>query len=179
MSRKRKIIGFVVLLTIILFSLRLGAIHFMTIRPNNVKIAKLEEAMKLVKSDYNIRKVTTEYHPNGHLRLYLYTNQVLSDKTAKDLFKECAKAITDQETLTSIKETYVDRVRLEHRAQLVNPHLFGQDGYKYFTIGIYILNNSQLLYHFSSDGMEGNEDFVNWTYRNTQTGDTYTLTLSE
>ena len=180
MLRNRKLIGLLVLLPILLISLWLFYVHMvpMSIKSTNVKIAKLDEAMKHVKSDYNIRKVTVEYHRSGHVYLNLYTNQVFSDITAKDLLKECAKAITDPETLASIKEAYVDRVGLDEERSWyyeVNPHLFDQDGYQYFDISIGIIKNSKKQFFLES---HGKENYANWYYRNNTTGETHVLTLS-
>jgi hypothetical protein len=109
----------------------------------------------------------------------------------RDIFLDCARAITDPETLTLFKEKYLYRIDITSELYDLNRENYDLDGYPYFDIVIcffFFNDEDNLAYRFESMGGKGNENYDHWYYENTITGEiyefnitgeSYSLTLSE
>jgi len=194
MTNKRKIITIAaLLLVVIVFPLVLYIDYTRTISPRNINIGKLNESVKSIKLDYDIKSVTVKYHRGYTIHMSLYFRDILSTGMERDIFLDCARAITDPETLTLFKEKYLYRIDFtsgieENWKYDLNPENYDLDGYPYFDIVIsfHFFNDEDNKYNvvhlFESMGgnrEKGNEDYDNWFYENHITGESYSLTLSE
>ena len=186
MTNKRKIITIAVLLAVVIvFLLVLYIDYTRTISTRDIKIGKLTESVKSIKLDYDIKSVTVKYSPGYRIGMSLYFRDMLSAGMQRDIFLDCARAITDPETLTLFKEKYLYRIDFtagieENWKYDLNPENYDPDGYPYFDIVIsfhFFNDEDNLAHRFESMGGKGNEDYDHWFYE--ITGEIYSLTLSE
>ena len=175
---------------VIVFLLVLYVDYTRTISPRNIKIGKLTESVKSIKLDYDIKSVTVKYHRDYSIHMSLYFRDILSTDMERDIFLDCARAITDPETLTLFKEKYLYRIDFTSGIEGnwkydLNPENYDLDGYPYFDIVICLFffndedNKYNLVHRFESMGGKGNEDYDHWFYENNITLESYSLTLSE
>jgi hypothetical protein len=187
MTSKRKIIiiAALVLVVIVLPPLVLYIDYTRTISTRDIKIGKLTESIKSIKLDYDIKSVTVKYHRGYSIGMSLYFQDILSTGMERDIFLDCARAITDPETLTLFKEKYLYRIDITSEIYDLNRENYDLDGYPYFDIVICFFffndeyNKYNLVHRFESMGGKGNEDYDHWFYENIITGESYSLTLSE
>jgi len=186
MTSKRKIIMITVLLLVVIVPpLVLYVDYARTVSSRDIKIGKLTESIKSIKLDYDIKSVTVKYHPGYSISMSLYFRDMLPTGTERDIFLDCARAITDPETLTLFKEKYLYRLDITSEIYDLNRESYDSDGYPYFDIVIcfYFFNDEDNLGHrFESMGAnreKGNEDYDHWYYEDAITGEICSLTLSE
>jgi hypothetical protein len=190
MTNKRKIIiiAALVLVVIVLPPLVLYIDYTRTISTRDIKIGKLTESVESIKLDYDIKSVTVKYHRGYRIDMNLYFQDILSTGMQRDIFLDCARAITDPETLTLFKEKYLYRIDITSEFYDLNRENYDSDGYPYFDIVISFhffndkYNKYNLVHRFESMGAnreKGNEDYDHWFYENAVTGESYSLTLSE
>ncbi|MDH4067450.1 MAG: hypothetical protein OEU97_00775 [Dehalococcoidia bacterium] len=184
MTTKRMVIITIaaLLLVVIVFFLVLYVDYTRTISPRDIKIGKLTESVKSIKLDYDIKSVTVKYYRYGAIVMSLYFRDMLSIGTERDIFLDCARAITDPETLTLFKEKYLDRLDITSEIYDLNRESYDSDGYPYFdtVICLFFFNSEDNLAHrFESMGGKGNENYDHWYCENIITGEGYSLTLSE
>ena len=194
MTNKRKIITIAALLLVFIVPpLVLYVDYTRTISPRNIKIGKLTESVESIKLDYDIESVTVKYHPGYRIGMSLYFRDIPPTGMERDIFLDCAGAITDPETLALFKEKYLYRIDFtagieENWKYDLNPENYDPDGYPYFDIVISFhffndkYNKYNLVHWFESMGAnreKGNEDYDHWFYENRITGESYSLTLSE
>jgi hypothetical protein len=191
MTRKWKIITILsLLLVLILFSLILHVNYSRTISPQNIKIGELTESIESIKLSYNVKSITVKYHRGYSVHMNLYFRHIISPGMERDIFLECAKAITDPATLVLFKEKYLYRVDIsagveENWQYDLNPENYDENGYPFFDIVIsfHLFNDANrkyyILHRFESIGGEGNENYEYWVYENNITRESYFLTLSE
>jgi hypothetical protein len=187
MTSKRMIIITIaaLLLVVIVFPLVLYVDYARTVSSRDIKIGKLTESIKSIKLDYDIKSVTVKYHRGYSIGMSLYFRDILSTGMERDIFLDCARAITDPETLTLFKEKYLYRIDITSEIYDLNRENYDLDGYPYFDIVICFFffndedNKYNLVHRFESMGGKGNEDYDHWFYENNITGESYSLTLSE
>jgi hypothetical protein len=182
MTDKRKIIiiAALVLVVIVLPPLVLYIDYTRTISTRDIKIGKLTESVESIKLDYDIKSVTVKYHRGYSIGMSLYFQDMLSTDMERDIFLDCARAITDPETLTLFKEKYLYRIDITSEIYDLNRENYDSDGYPYFDIVIsfhFFNDEDNLAYRFESMGGKGNEDYDHWFYE--ITGEIYSLRLSE
>lgn len=191
MTRKWKIITIIslLLLVFILFPSILYVNYSRTVSPQNIKIGQLAESIESIKLDYNIKSITVKYHRGYSIHMNVYFRQQISTGMERDIFLDCAKAITDPGTLVLFKEKYLDRVDFsageENWQYDLNPENYDESGHPYFDIVIsfHLLNAANqkynLVHRFESMGGKGNENYEFWVYENNLTRESHFLTLSE
>jgi hypothetical protein len=184
MTNKRKIIiiAALVLVVIVLPPLVLYIDYTRTISTRDIKIGKLTESVESIKLDYDIKSVTVKYTPGYRIGMSLYFQDMLSAGMQRDIFLDCARAITDPETLTLFKEKYLDRIDITSEFYDLNREHYDSNGYPYFDIVIcfFFFNSEDNLAHrFESMGGKGNENYDHWYCENIITGESYSLRLSE
>lgn len=192
MTSKRKIIMITVLLLVVIVPpLVLYVDYTRTVSSRDIKIGKLTESVESIKLDYDIKSVTVKYHPGYSISMSLYFRDMLATGMERDIFLDCARAITDPETLTLFKEKYLYRIDITSEFYDLNRENYDPDGYPYFDIVIcffFFNDEDNLAYRFESMGGKGNENYDHWYYENTITGEiyefnitgeSYSLTLSE
>lgn len=184
MTTKRMVIITIaaLLLVVIVFFLVLYVDYTRTISPRDIKIGKLTESVKSIKLDYDIKSVTVKYYRYAAIVMSLYFQDMLSTGTERDIFLDCARTITDPETLMLFKEKYLDRLDITSEIYDLNRESYDSDGYPYFDIVIcfFFFNSEDNLAHrFESMGGKGNENYDHWYCENIITGEGYSLTLSE
>jgi hypothetical protein len=184
MTSKRMIIITIaaLLAVVIVFPLVLYIDYARTVSSRDIKIGKLTESVESIKLDYDIKSVTVKYHRGYSIGTSLYFQDMLSTGTERDIFLDCARAITDPETLTLFKEKYLDRLDITSEIYDLNRESYDSDGYPYFDIVIcfFFFNSEDNLAHrFESRGGKGNENYDHWFYENIITGESYSLRLSE
>ena len=182
MTNKRKIIiiAALVLVVIVLPPLVLYVDYTRTISPRDIKIGKLTESVESIKLDYDIESVTVKYSPGYRIGMSLYFRDMLSAGMQRDIFLDCARAITDPETLALFKEKYLDRLDITSEIYDLNRENYDSDGYPYFDIVIsfhFFNDEDNLAHRFESMGGKGNEDYDHWFYE--ITGEIHSLRLSE
>jgi hypothetical protein len=182
MTDKRKIIiiAALVLVVIVLPPLVLYIDYTRTISTRDIKIGKLTESVESIKLDYDIKSVTVKYHRGYSIGMSLYFQDMLSTDMERDIFLDCAGAITDPETLALFKEKYLYRIDITSEIYDLNRENYDSDGYPYFDIVIsfhFFNDEDNLAYRFESMGGKGNEDYDHWFYE--ITGEIYSLRLSE
>ena len=185
-SKRMIIITIAVLLAVVIVFLSVLYIDYArTVASRDIKIGKLTESVKSIKLDYDIESVTVKYHRGYRISMSLYFRDMLSTGMERDIFLDCAHAITDPETLALFKEKYLYRIDITSEIYDLNRENYDLDGYPYFDIVIsfYFFNNKYNLVHrFESMGAnreKGNEDYDHWFYENAITGESYSLRLSE
>jgi len=107
---------------------------------------------------------------------------MLSTDMERDIFLDCARAITDPETLTLFKEKYLYRIDITSEIYDLNRETYDPDGYPYFDIVIcfhFFNDEDNLAHRFESMGGKGNEDYDHWFYEDAITGEICSLRLSE
>jgi len=191
MTSKRKIITIAALLAVVIvFLLVLYIDYARTVSPRDIKIGKLTESVESIKLDYDIKSITVKYYRGYSIGMSLYFQDILSTGMERDIFLDCARAITDPETLTLFKEKYLYRIDFtsgieENWKYDLNPENYDSDGYPYFDIVIsfHFFNDEDNKYNlvprFESMGGKGNEDYDHWFYEDAITGEICSLTLSE
>ena len=187
MTNKRKIIiiAALVLVVIVLPPLVLYIDYTRTISTRDIKIGKLTESIKSIKLDYDIKSVTVKYSPGYIIGMSLYFQDILSAGMQRDIFLDCARAITDPETLTLFKEKYLYRIDITSEFYDLNRENYDPDGYPYFDIVIFFHffnDEDNLVHRFESMGAnreKGNEDYDLWFYEDAITGEICSLRLSE
>jgi hypothetical protein len=194
MTNKRKIIMIAALLSVVIVvPLVLYIDYARTVSTRDIEIGKLTESVESIKLDYDIESVTVKYHRGYSIGMSLYFRDILSTGMERDIFLDCARAITDPETLTLFKEKYLYRIDFtagieENWKYDLNPENYDPDGYPYFDIVISFFffndedNKYNLVHWFESMGAnreKGNEDYDHWFYENRITGESYSLRLSE
>ena len=186
MTSQRKIIMITALLLVFIVPpLVLYVDYTRTVSPRDIKIGKLTESIESIKLDCDIKSVTVKYYRYAAIVMSLYFRDMLSTGTERDIFLDCARAITDPETLTLFKEKYLDRVDITSEIYDLNRESYDSDGYPYFDIVIcfFFFNSEDNLAHrFESMGAnreKGNENYDHWYCENIITGESYSLTLSE
>jgi hypothetical protein len=184
MTNKRMIIITIatLLAVVIVFLLVLYVDYTRTISTRDIKIGKLNESVESIKLDYDIESVAVKYHRGYIISMSLYFRDMLSTGIERDIFLDCARAITDPETLTLFKEKYLYRIDITSEIYDLNRENYDSDGYPYFNIVIsfhFFDDEDNLAYRFESMGGKGNEDYDHWFYENAITGEIYSLTLLE
>jgi hypothetical protein len=190
MTSKRKIIITIaaLLAVVIVFPLVLYIDYARTVSSRDIKIGKLTESVESIKLDYDIKSVTVKYHRGYSIGMNLYFRDITPAGMERDIFLDCARAITDPETLALFKEKYLYRIDITSEFYDLNRENYDSDGYPYFDIVIsfHFLNDKynkyNLVHRFESMGAnreKGNEDYDHWFYENAVTGESYSLTLSE
>jgi len=181
MTSQRKIIMITALLLVFIVPpLVLYVDYTRTISPRDIKIGKLTESIESIKLDCGIKSVTVKYYRDKAIVMSLYFRDMLSTGMERDIFLDCARAITDPETLTLFKEKYLYRLDITSEIYDLNRENYDSDGYPYFDIIIcFFFFEDKLAYRFESMGGKGNEDYDHWYYENTITGESHSLTLSE
>ena len=189
MTNKRKIIiiAALVLVVIVLPPLVLYIDYTRTISTRDIKIGKLTESVESIKLDYDIESVTVKYHRGYRIGMSLYFRDIPPTGMERDIFLDCARAITDPETLTLFKEKYLYRIDFtagieENWKYDLNPENYDPDGYPYFDIVIsfhFFNDEDNLVHRFESMGGKGNEDYDHWFYEDAITGEICSLRLSE
>jgi hypothetical protein len=181
MTNKRKIITIAALLLVFIVPpLVLYVDYARTVSPRNIKIGKLTESLKSIKLHYDIKSVTVKYHRGYSIYMDLYFRDTLPAGMERDIFLDCARAITDPETLTLFKEKYLYRIDSTPGIEYdLNTENYDLDGYPYFDIVICFFFKYNLVHRFESMGGKGNENYDHWFYENHITGESHSLTLSE
>ncbi len=195
MTSKRMIIITIaaLLAVVIVFLLVLYIDYARTVSSRDIKIGKLTESIESIKLDYDIKSITVKYHRGYSIGMSLYFRDMLSAGMQRDIFLDCARAITDPETLTLFKEKYLYRIDFtsgieENWKYDLNPENYDPDGYPYFDIVITFhffndeYNKYNLVHRFESMGgnrEKGNEDYDHWFYEDAITGEICSLRLSE
>jgi hypothetical protein len=187
MTNKRMIIITIaaLLAVVIVFLLVLYIDYTRTISTRDIKIGKLTESVESIKLDYDIKSVTVKYSPGYRIGMSLYFQDILSAGMQRDIFLDCARAITDPETLTLFKEKYLYRIDITSEFYDLNRENYDSDGYPYFDIVISFhffndkYNKYNLVHRFESMGGKGNEDYDHWFYEDAITGEICSLRLSE
>jgi len=187
MTNKRMIIITIaaLLAVVIVFLLVLYIDYTRTISTRDIKISKLTESVESIKLDYDIESVTVKYHRGYSIGMSLYFRDIPPTGMERDIFLDCAGAITDPETLTLFKEKYLYRIDITSEIYDLNRENYDSDGYPYFDIVIcfHFFNDEDNKYNlvprFESMGGKGNEDYDHWFYEDAITGEICSLTLSE
>jgi len=187
MTSKRMIIITIaaLLAVVIVFLLVLYIDYARTVSSRDIKISKLTESVESIKLDYDIESVTVKYHRGYSIGMSLYFRDIPPTGMERDIFLDCAGAITDPETLTLFKEKYLYRIDITSEIYDLNRENYDSDGYPYFDIVIcfHFFNDEDNKYNlvprFESMGGKGNEDYDHWFYEDAITGEICSLTLSE
>jgi len=195
MTSKRMIIITIaaLLAVVIVFLLVLYIDYARTVSSRDIKIGKLTESVKSIKLDYDIKSITVKYHRGYSIGMSLYFQNITPTGMERDIFLDCAGAITDPETLALFKEKYLYRIDFtagieENWKYDLNPENYDPDGYPYFDIVISFhffndkYNKYNLVHRFESMGAnreKGNEDYDHWFYEDAITGEICSLRLSE
>jgi hypothetical protein len=182
MTSKRMVIITIaaLLAAVIVFLLVLYIDYTRTVSSRDIKIGKLTEYVESIKLDYDIESVTVKYHPGYLIGMSLYFRDMLSTGMQRDIFLDCARAITDPETLTLFKEKYLRRIDITSEFYDLNREHYDTDGYPYFDIVIsfhFFNGEGNLARRFESMGGKGNEDYDHWFYE--INGEICSLRLSE
>jgi hypothetical protein len=136
------------------------------VSPKTISTEKLNESIQTIKSDYGIKRIDVKNNRGYFVSVDIYFEDNQPKETVKNIFRDCAVALTDSQTVAYIIDTYY-------------PHEV--DPTFSIKINYYIRTGSSysLVDGFESLDNQDNADFNLWGYSNIITGESYYLRLSE
>lgn len=140
--------------------------YSIAVSPKTIGTTKLNESIQKIKSDYGIKRIEVKNNRENFVSVELYFEDEQPKETVKHIFRDCALALTDPQTLAYINDNYYTHEVSPKFSIKINFHV--RTGNSYI-----------LIEGFESLINQDNEDFDLWGYSNWTTGDSYYLRLSE